>query len=49
MMFVEQSSKQTKGHNQPVKSLPKATMVAKSLNVQGETGTFEQIIGRETF
>ena len=47
MMLVERSSKQTKGHNQPVKPLPKAIMVAKSLNVQGETGTFEKINGKK--
>lgn len=39
MMLVEQSSKQTEGHHQHVKFLLKAIMVAKSLNVQGETET----------
>lgn len=48
MMLVEWISKQTKRHNQPVQSLPEAIMVAKRLNVQGETGTFERINGRET-
>lgn len=32
-----------------MKSLPKAVVVVESLNVQGETGTFEQINGRENY
>lgn len=41
-MLVERSSKQAKSHNQSVKSLTKDVIAAESLNVQGETGTFEQ-------
>lgn len=41
--------KAKKGQSQPVKSLPKAIVVVESLNVQGETGTFGQINGRETY
>lgn len=49
MMLEEWISKQTKRHNQPGKSLPEAITVAKSLNVQVETGTLERINGRETY
>lgn len=49
MMPVEQSSKhKNKGHNQPVKSLPKAIKVAESLSPQGEAGNFELITGKKT-